>query len=246
MQIDQYLKAQITRNKLKLALNAALGKDLSTLLRDYGKDLNARLDKLLKDGGLTLTVSNLQKFIDDFVKNLLSTTEHRKGITAGKLLDIYDKSRATLDIRYPVEPQVLPKVIIDDRRIINEFNSIIQKYRSADITEQRMRRLLRTRLGVPAHQAFTAANTQIAGWDNAATKAIGDLAQLNEYWYHGPISDNTRQFCIDHVDGIYTEEEIRAMDNGQGLPVIRYVGGYNCMHELIPCDKNWSELKELI
>lgn len=245
MQIDQYMQSQVARNRLKLALNSMLGKELSVLLSQHGKKLDTQIDKILKDRGILITASNLENVVNDFIDSTIDTTEKRKEITAVKLRGLYGKAKASLDIEYPVEPQILPKVVLDNRRVINEFNAILQKYRSGDVTEQRMRKMLRTRMGVPAHQAFTAANTQIAGWDNSATKAIGDLAQLNDYWYHGPISDNTRQFCIDHVDGIYTENEIRAMNNGQGLPVIRYVGGYNCMHELIPCNRNWSELKEV-
>lgn len=247
MQIETYLQAQVSRNNLKLALKNALGSDLSALLSSYGKKLNTELDKLVKDRGLLITASNLQNFVDDFASDLLNTTEADKLKAAGKLESLYTTAKASLDITYPVDTAVLPKVVVDDRRIINEFNAILEKYRTGKITESRMRKLLPKRLNVPTFQVFTAANTQIAGWDNAATKAICDLAFLKDYWYHGPDADPevSHTLCIEKAGGVYTEGEINGMNNGQGLSVWLYVGGYNCLHELIPCNKNWSELKEL-
>lgn len=39
-----------------------------------------------------------------------------------------------------------------------------------------------------------------------------------------------RDFCRRHTGHIYSIKEIKGMNNGQGLPVLYYMGGYNCLH----------------
>ena len=43
-----------------------------------------------------------------------------------------------------------------------------------------------------------------------------------------------RDFCKEHYNKIYTIEEIQALNNGQGLDVLTYAGGYNCLHWWMP------------
>lgn len=52
--------------------------------------------------------------------------------------------------------------------------------------------------------------------------------------YVGPTDKFNRPFCREHVGKRYTREEINAMDNGQGLPVFEFGGGYNCRHRWAP------------
>lgn len=59
-----------------------------------------------------------------------------------------------------------------------------------------------------------------------------------------PLGNSIRDFCRDHLDKIYSLKEIKAMDNGQGLPVLEYKGGYNCRHHwaTIPTDDALEQL----
>lgn len=55
----------------------------------------------------------------------------------------------------------------------------------------------------------------------------------NSQWkYVGP-SGNTRPFCRMNLGKIRTLDEWRAMNNGQGLPVPEFCGGWRCRHNLI-------------
>lgn len=46
-------------------------------------------------------------------------------------------------------------------------------------------------------------------------------------------SANIRPFCANNLNKIFTLEEIEKMDNGQGLSVKYFCGGYNCRHRWI-------------
>lgn len=56
-----------------------------------------------------------------------------------------------------------------------------------------------------------------------------------EYFlYHGHLQDNSRKFCIVRAGKVFRRDTIESWDNGQGLPVIPYLGGYRCQHQLLP------------
>jgi hypothetical protein len=59
-------------------------------------------------------------------------------------------------------------------------------------------------------------------------------AGITQFLYVGPDDDVTRPFCAEWVDRVFTLDEIAQMDNGQGLPVEVYGGGYNCRHHWRP------------
>ena len=82
------------------------------------------------------------------------------------------------------------------------------------------------------YRVTTLVNTLTIGLSRSNTidKAVKNGAK--KYKYVGT-SFNSRQFCKDHLNKTYTIEEIEKMDNGQGLPVKYFCGGYNCKHRLI-------------
>ena len=87
----------------------------------------------------------------------------------------------------------------------------------------------------------TEIQTQTSAVHQAATVSKADKFGLRHYIYIGPDDKLTRKFC-EHVltkrgEPIYTRDEIEAMDNGQGLDVLTYAGGYNCRH-------HWAAITE--
>lgn len=243
MDISEYLKLQNKRRKYKEIVKSLMKGNLTDLLRKYEKSLITKIDKLLKSG--TLTVSNLDDVLDKFIADLTLTTEETRQLTSKEFIELHEAAKRSLDVKYKVEYQLFPKHIPDSGRMRSEIQSIIDLFRDNKLTEIKMKRLVRKRLRIPAHTAYTITNTQIAGLDNTASKAIADLALLEDGLYDGP-TGNSREFCEERVGKIYTMEEIAAMDNGQGLPVIRYCGGYNCLHDWIWVDISWKEMKEFL
>lgn len=81
-------------------------------------------------------------------------------------------------------------------------------------------------------EVTTLANTAVAQFDNAVHIENAIQAGVQYYLYDGVIHNNTRPFCKKNVNKVYTLDELRTMDNGQGLPVVTSCGGYNCTHYL--------------
>lgn len=83
----------------------------------------------------------------------------------------------------------------------------------------------------------TEVNTSLAGFSRSVTINKAKEAGLDLFIYIGPDDNITRPFCqsvLDRSPAIYTIDEIKDLDNGQGLDVFTYAGGYNCRHEWSP------------
>jgi hypothetical protein len=87
----------------------------------------------------------------------------------------------------------------------------------------------------------------LMGFDGQFAKYRADEVGLTSYVYYGSLVRDSRDFCVEHVDKIYTEEEIRDIwatetwaGKAQGDPfVVR--GGYNCRHSFQPINPNWVD-----
>ena len=80
--------------------------------------------------------------------------------------------------------------------------------------------------------ASTLANTSLAGFDNQYHIEGAQQAGAEYFLYDGILVEHSRDFCIERVKGVYTIAELKGMNNKQGLDVIPFLGGYNCIHFL--------------
>ena len=82
-------------------------------------------------------------------------------------------------------------------------------------------------------------------FDSQFTKHMAEQAGLKHYYYAGTSVKDTRQWCMDHIGKVMSEDEIREewADNtwkgkAPGDPfTVR--GGYNCRHQWMPVDPEW-------
>lgn len=90
----------------------------------------------------------------------------------------------------------------------------------------------------------TELNTGVAAFQRTvSTQKANDLG-LKKFLYEGPDDDVIRPFCEERVGQIFTDEEARDWDNGQGLPADIFLGGYNCRHRKIYLDDEDAEALE--
>jgi hypothetical protein len=62
------------------------------------------------------------------------------------------------------------------------------------------------------------------------SQALADGVRF--FRYDGP-RVNQRPWCAERLGRVFSIEEIRAMNNGQGLPPEQYCGGWNCRHRWV-------------
>ena len=93
-------------------------------------------------------------------------------------------------------------------------------------------RRIQAKFGRAEHNARTLVNTGNAGIANADTMNQALADGFTMFRFMGPSPE--REFCREHINQIYSIDEIRLMDNGQRLPVEYFMGGYNCRHHWVP------------
>lgn len=105
----------------------------------------------------------------------------------------------------------------------------VQKAINAKYGYEQLRGALRKE-GFAEGRAKTLANTSLSQFDNAYNMEMAQQGGIEHFKYDGAINPNTRDFCRERVGTVFTLSQIMAMDNGQGLPVLTSLGGYNCTH----------------
>lgn len=115
-----------------------------------------------------------------------------------------------------------------DGRIDNIIGVQLTKMLRTDFNQKSLTSLIELALSTQKYVAKTLSNTITAGLDTLAK--IKDLDDDVEMEYTGPPAE--RSFCIANHNKVRTLGQWKKLNNGQGLSVIMYRGGYNCRHSL--------------
>jgi|GEM_PF-6652582 len=113
-------------------------------------------------------------------------------------------------------------------RILGEIErSIVEGVNGKEIEARVARSVQRA-----APHVQTIVRTGQAAFDRLETVTEAQRLGYTHLRMVGPPPD--RIFCRKHYHKEYSIEEIKQMDNGQGLPVLTHVGGFNCVHDWEP------------
>jgi len=206
---------------------------LESLTEDYLRELKKEIDNYLNNKQLGKKLKKLKNINTDFLEKIK--------------LEIYILLNSNTVFEKEQQNEIALPIMDSFTRMGEKINDKISKiitnpnidYNKAtkDITallggvDRYTKTLLNTGLGVI---------TESIRINNAVTAGIG------YYKYSGVIPE--REFCIKHYNKVYTLDQINKLDNGQGLSVLFYRGGYNCRHFWKPItQKEYLELglKEL-
>lgn len=135
-------------------------------------------------------------------------------------------------------------------------DAVIGAFRAAirnDWDYERFRKDVLSHRDLGMAQARTLAHTAVRQFDNGYMHAKCEAAGITKFKWDGPNNPNSRPMCqhegtapgyyekpgaLKGLPGMlwktFTWEELRAMSNGQNLPVTTSLGGYNCVHYLTP------------
>lgn len=150
-----------------------------------------------------------------------------KELKAGEQITFSDADYEKLRAAYKIDFSSVEDKL--NFSVEQEFTKILR----SDSSYSNLRsKLLKKDIG--EFQASTLANTAVAQFDNAYMIENAQQAGIEKFIYDGTIIATTRDFCRERVGKIFTLAELENMDNGQGLPVIPSLGGYNCRHYLTP------------
>ncbi len=106
-------------------------------------------------------------------------------------------------------------------------NTVLDGLRRDQSSKQVEGRLV-VELKVAERHASTIVNTARAAFSRG--REIGQALDLGLDTFRYDGAGAQRPFCIARLGNVYTIDEIRLMDNGMGLPVLYYCGGWRCVH----------------
>lgn len=209
--------------------NRAILRELDFLFRKSGsKDLSAFLDSVQKyfdipaaeRAAVISSVKESQRQIAELWAEYFAGGED---LFDGVDPNLFEKMQALYKVDFT-------KIKSDAGEIITK--EIRRSVRAGKGYEDLRMRLLQRSLGEA--QSRTLAVTALAQFDNAMMFEYAQQGGVQKFKYDGVLHTNTRPFCREHLGKQYTLEQIRKMDNGQGIPVETGCGGYNCTHFWTP------------
>lgn len=156
------------------------------------------------------------------------TKAHRLSLIKAEGLIVKDKAKITDDLLF-------------------ESVNLISTAKNRDSLIQ----LLTEKANSNFYKAESLAQTLISVYDNTLSNNTADQAGLEAWKYFGGLIEHSRTFCIKQIKlaesgKVYTVDEVRKLDNEQGLPVESSCGGYRCIHQWLRGKRDWFNKPEVI
>lgn len=112
------------------------------------------------------------------------------------------------------------------------YSDLREKFYNAISTEKNKNEELETYLDCYAHDLFSAINQ---AYNSVQAECMG----FNTFIYQGDIIGDSREFCKNHINGVFTREDIKLWKDqdwkgkNYDVPFEISRGGYNCRHTLM-------------
>lgn len=163
---------------------------------------------------------DFERFVDDLLRRYNSSSQISIEVAGDREALIAVNNQIKKDFSHFGE-------YIDDK-----ISEILKEGIKKDIPRNELYNRASRELRKGKQYAYTWINTAENASNQAVTIRKNIEAGVKYFKYAGPPAD--REFCANLLDKVFPIEEIEKMDNGQGLPVLYYKGGYNCRHRWVP------------
>lgn len=227
--------------------------DLEVLLRDLDKAIARALGRLKTDDkGRVLPrheLANLTSVRGEVLRALERAGVKANGILAKRVLEAAKRASSLADIpeEFHPDPERAVRSILEGRtrdvaRAMDaERDEVVAALNLRLVSGSDLDRLVAVvaeRGQVAIHRAQALIDTGVIAAGRAVVADAAENANADGLVfvmrYVGPLDSKTRPFCRPLVGDCFTQEAIAGMDNGQGLDVREFCGGYNCRHGWAP------------
>ena len=226
-----------------------------TIVATYGKLPIPNEFKQITEADLT-TIQQLKKIAFTQFQNLatefsntLAQEVYQSTLVGKPFADVVETVRAKINGIYQQADTRKQKELVDfvqAQRIAGKTNTEDFKTAVDELKQSYGSTVTGANLAVYSSQIVQDA---LMGFDGQFTKFRADELGLTSYVYFGSIIRDSRDFCVEHANKIFTEEEARQLwqNDWQGKsgsdPFIDR-GGYNCRHHWQPVDPEWGTVKD--
>ncbi len=226
-----------------------------TIVATYGKLPIPNEFKQITEADLT-TIQQLKKIAFTQFQNLatefsntLAQEVYQSTLVGKPFADVVETVRAKINGIYQQADTRKQKELVDfvqAQRIAGKTNTEDFKTAVDELKQSYGSTVTGANLAVYSSQIVQDA---LMGFDGQFAKFRADELGLTSYVYFGSIIRDSRDFCVEHANKIFTEEEARQLwqNDWQGKsgsdPFIDR-GGYNCRHHWQPVDPDWGTVKD--
>jgi hypothetical protein len=226
-----------------------------TIVATYGKLPIPNEFKQITEADLT-TIQQLKKIAFTQFQNLatefsntLAQEVYQSTLVGKPFAEVVETVRAKINGIYQQADTRKQKELVDfvqAQRIAGKTNTEDFKTAVDELKQSYGSTVTGANLAVYSSQIVQDA---LMGFDGQFAKFRADELGLTSYVYFGSIIRDSRDFCVEHANKIFTEEEARKLwqNDWQGKsgsdPFIDR-GGYNCRHHWQPVDPEWGTVKD--
>jgi len=104
---------------------------------------------------------------------------------------------------------------------------------------------LQTRMKKSEGSALTEVKTKLSQYGRSINAVASKAAGIKNYLYTGPRDGITRNFCKALINLVVNDQQMKQLNNNQGLNVITTGGGYNCRHSWSPVTEGFITAAKL-
>lgn len=112
---------------------------------------------------------------------------------------------------------------------------------SGTIDRADIRKEILTLTDAKTAHADTNARLVVSGYNRNARNEMRKSADIGHGFYYGDARHSTRAFCRYCIGKVFSMDQINLLNNGQGLDVLLYCGGWNCIHSWLWLEPEWDD-----
>jgi len=226
-----------------------------TIVATYGKLPIPNEFKQITEADLT-TIQQLKKIAFTQFQNLatefsntLAQEVYQSTLVGKPFADVVETVRAKINGIYQQADTRKQKELVDfvqAQRIAGKTNTEDFKTAVDELKQSYGSTVTGANLAVYSSQIVQDA---LMGFDGQFAKFRADELGLTSYVYFGSVIRDSRDFCVEHANKIFTEEEARQLwqkewQGKSGSDPFIDRGGYNCRHHWQPVDPEWGTVKD--
>jgi len=247
------IKARRDQLKAEVKAEQAFAKALNKSSVDIAKAMEAAIKQARVQTIMNYTDEQLMQFIlenglglavDEFIEQ---TDLIRQAVQKSILAIKRDVDFTKIASNMQAIQAMTAKQVFDDVILPPVKKSIARGLQDAilEVPAEIIASNLQIQLQNATGRQLTEVKTQISSFGRSITAFSAEEVGLTHYLYTGPKDGITRPFCRQLIDLVVTKDQMRKLDNGQGLGVLVYGGGYNCRHSWSPVSEGFIEAANL-
>lgn len=196
-------------------------------LRKLQREIRALIQKHYDAGTPELIQRDLKKLLSKYKGLSMKRANVLRKKAETKLLAEFVKAK-TPETASPLDKMLSTDYAVVQGKVNKKLVNAVNRGIRDGMSIKEMTDLIDRKAAIGKHKANTVARTARVAQNRVLKLKKGIAAGAKKFKFAGPAPE--RDFCKKYHGKKLTIKEIIKLDNKQGLPVLVYMGGFNCKH----------------